>query len=87
MYLGSFDFVDLQTTLQTVERNINEMLLYQHFSRASEARDYNLITDNNSYVMRWSIMQVVVIVSTIIVQVYFVRKLFDSKTGSSRSRL
>lgn len=71
----------------TVERNINEMFQHQHFSRSREARDYNLLQDSNTYVVRWSIAQIVIIMATTAVQVYFVRKLFDIKTGSSRSRI
>jgi len=61
---------------------------YQANSRAREARDYALIKDNNSYVGTWSIVQILVIVVTTTVQVYFVRKLFDIKSsGYSRSRI
>lgn len=63
------------------------MLQFQHHSRGREARDYNLIVDNNSYVLRWSVIQIIVIVGTTALQVYFVRKLFETKTGSSRSRI
>ncbi|KAF2880285.1 hypothetical protein ILUMI_25881 [Ignelater luminosus] len=73
--------------LRTVEQNINHMLQYQHHSRGREARDFNLLSDNNTYVFRWSIIQIIVIMGTTAIQVYFVRKLFDTKTGSSRSRI
>lgn len=75
-----------QSGLITVERNINEILQFQHFSRSKETRDFNLLEDNNTYVVRWSIAQIVVIMATTAVQVYFVRKLFDIKTGG-RSRI
>ncbi|KAK9718438.1 emp24/gp25L/p24 family/GOLD [Popillia japonica] len=71
----------------TVEKNINEMLQYQYHSRGREARDYNLLQGNNTYVIRWSIAQILVIVFTTAIQVYFVRKLFEIKTGSTRSRI
>lgn len=74
----------------TVERNINEILQYQHHSRGREAWDYNLLIDNNAYVLRWSVVQIIVIVATTVVQVYFVRKLFDVKAGGGgygRSRI
>lgn len=63
------------------------MLQYQAHSRAWEARDIALLTDNNQYVVNWSITQITVILLTTAVQVYFVRKLFDIKTGSSRNRI
>ncbi|KRT79253.1 hypothetical protein AMK59_8678 [Oryctes borbonicus] len=75
------------STIVTVERNINEMLQYQYHSRGREARDYNLLQGNNNYVIRWSIAQIFVIVFTTAVQVYFVRKLFDIKSGYTRSRI
>ncbi|KAL1137966.1 hypothetical protein AAG570_009661 [Ranatra chinensis] len=66
-------------TITTVERNINEVLQFQNHFRGTEARDFNLLTDNNTYVMKWSIIQIIVLIITTIIQVYFVRKLFDVK--------
>lgn len=63
------------------------MLQFQSFSRSRESRDMALLLDNNSYIQNWSITQIAVIILTCTVQVYFVRKLFDIKTGSSRSRI
>jgi hypothetical protein len=64
------------------------MFQHQSFSRAREARDYALIMDNNSYVQFWSFIQIVVIILTTTIQVYFVRKLFDIKSGGySRNRI
>lgn len=72
----------------TVERNINEMLQFQHHSRGREARDFNLLEDNNTYVVRWSVVQILVITLTTCMQVYFVRKLFDTNVGGKgRSRI
>lgn len=74
-------------TIGLVERNINDMLSYQSFSKNREARDYALLLDNNKYVQTFSISQILVIFATCSIQVYFVKKLFDIKTGSSRSRI
>lgn len=100
------------------------MLQYQSHSRSSEARDFALLIDNNSYVQNWSIAQISVILLTCsiqvgiqikcngsdfghfiaikckierdygfnfflnLVQVYFVRKLFDINTGGyGRARI
>jgi hypothetical protein len=53
-----------------------------------EARDHALIKDNNSYVGTWSVVQIIVIVVTTTVQVYFVRKLFDIKgSGYTKNRI
>jgi hypothetical protein len=71
-----------------VEKNINEMLQTQHRSRGREARDLNLLLDNNYYVQMWSIAQVLVITATTLVQVHLVRKLFDVKpSGHSKTRI
>ncbi|XP_055686131.1 transmembrane emp24 domain-containing protein 6 [Lutzomyia longipalpis] len=76
------------STIKNVERNINDMLQYQSHSRSREARDYALLSDNNGYVQKWSMAQILVILVTTTIQVYFVRKLFDIKSGtSSRSRI
>lgn len=45
------------------------MLQYQYYSRGREARDYNVLEANNSYVMNWSIAQIIVIAVTTYVQV------------------
>ncbi|EZA54357.1 hypothetical protein DMN91_001641 [Ooceraea biroi] len=76
------------STITNVERNINEMLQTQHRSRSREARDLNLLLDNNYYVQVWSIAQVLVITGTTLVQVHLVRKLFDAKpSGHSKMRI
>ncbi|XP_043252260.1 transmembrane emp24 domain-containing protein 5-like [Colletes gigas] len=67
------------TAITHVERNINEILQSQHLSRSREARDLNLLMDNNFYVQSWSVMQIIVIMITTTIQVYFVRKLFEVK--------
>uniref|UniRef100_A0A8D8ZKF0 Transmembrane emp24 domain-containing protein 5 n=1 Tax=Cacopsylla melanoneura TaxID=428564 RepID=A0A8D8ZKF0_9HEMI len=72
-------------SVRTVERNINEMLAQQYHARSREARDYNLLEDNNRYVMNWSLTQILVIAATTCVQVYFVRQLFNSKTNKPRA--
>ncbi|KOC62562.1 Transmembrane emp24 domain-containing protein 5 [Habropoda laboriosa] len=76
------------TAIINVERNINEMLQTQHLSRSKEARDLNLLLDNNFYVQTWSIAQIIAIMVTTTIQVYFVRKLFEVKPSRySRARI
>lgn len=71
-----------------VEKNIQEVLQVQFYSRSREQRDFNLLSDNNSYVQRWSILQITVILLTTTVQVYFVRRLFEDQTGvKTKSRI
>lgn len=73
-------------TIGTVERNINDMLSYQSYSRNREARDFALLNDNNGYIQTFSICQIAVIIVACSIQVFFVRKLFDVKL-SSKSRI
>ncbi|GFG29587.1 hypothetical protein Cfor_01044 [Coptotermes formosanus] len=72
-------------SIKGVERNINEMLQYQHHTRGRETWDYNLLEDNNRYVQNWSVAQILVITCTTALQVYFVRKLFDIKNARPRA--
>jgi len=74
-----------QESIKGVERNINEMLQYQHHTRGRETWDYNLLEDNNRYVQNWSIAQILVITCTTVLQVYFVRKLFEIKNARPRA--
>lgn len=53
----------------------------QQLGRSREARDYNLLLDNEAYVQYWSMAQCVVVIACFVVQVYFVKKLFDTKSG------
>lgn len=80
-----FSFALLQTSLSNVEHRINTMLQYQHHSRSKESRDYNLLLDNNLYVIRWSVLQIICIVATSVLQVYFVRQLFEIKKNRPRA--
>ncbi|XP_065352719.1 transmembrane emp24 domain-containing protein A [Cloeon dipterum] len=82
MDLSVQNFTD---TIRGVERNIQDMLQYQHYARSNEARHFNTLLDNNRYVQTWSIAQIVVISCTTILQVYFVRKLFDVKNARPRA--
>lgn len=65
------------TTIKNVEKNINDMLQTQQWSRSREARDLNLLLDNNFYVQTLSIAQIIVITVTTMIQIYFVKKLFE----------
>ena len=59
---------------------------YLSHSKSRAANDWELLISNNAYVMRWSLIQVVVVVATGCLQVFFVRKLFDTQT-KSRGRI
>ena len=78
MSVGNFTSV-----LQGVDRQIQVMRQFQQLSRGLESRDYNLLLTNMSYVSNWSLAQVLVVICSGIVQVYFVKKLFaDPRAGA-----
>ena len=47
------------------------MRQFQSMSRGGEARDFNLIQDNSSYVQTWSMAQIVVVILCTVIQVRF----------------
>ncbi|XP_064077846.1 transmembrane emp24 domain-containing protein 5-like [Macrobrachium nipponense] len=66
-------------SIKGVDQRIHEILLFQSQARAKEARDFQLLLSNNSYVQYWSIMLCTAIVGTGALQVFFLRKLFECK--------
>nr|CAG4636405.1 EOG090X0AV2 [Eubosmina coregoni]SVE69981.1 EOG090X0AV2 [Eubosmina coregoni] len=70
--------------LQGVDKRIQGILQMQSQSRGKEARDYNLLLDNEAYVQYWSLAQCIVVIGCFIVQVFFVKKLFETKGGRGR---
>nr|CAG4644190.1 EOG090X0AV2 [Lepidurus arcticus] len=74
------------STLSGVDKRVQEMLQYQQLSRGREARDFNILEANNGYVQYWSLAQCSVIILATTVQVYFVKKLFETKSGGGMGR-
>ena len=82
MSVGNFTSV-----LQGVDRRIQVMRQFQQLSKGLESRDYNLLVTNFNYVSNWSLAQVLVVICSGIVQVYFVKKLFnDPRVGAGKSK-
>ena len=82
----SKELLALNVTVQTftdnlmnVDKHIQTMRQFQQLSRGLEARDYNMLESNRSYVSAWSVMQCLVILACGFGQVHFVKKLFDSE--------
>ncbi|XP_037045443.1 transmembrane emp24 domain-containing protein 6-like [Bradysia coprophila] len=73
--------------IDTVERNTNNMQQFQWQIRSLESRDIALLNDNYAYVQNWSIAQIIAIVLTCTFQVFFVRRLFDVKTGNLKMQI
>jgi len=71
--------------ISNVDQRIGSVLQLLHKSRAHESRDSALLEDSLSYVTFWSVTQCLVIMATSSVQVYFVRKLFETQGGKVRA--
>jgi len=71
------------STLKTVDQRIQIMRQFQTMSRGVEARDFNLIQDNSSYVQKWSLAQIAVVIICTIVQVNFVKSFFKDPKDMS----
>ncbi|XP_037089832.1 transmembrane emp24 domain-containing protein 1-like [Pollicipes pollicipes] len=80
--LEQYDIVATNFTngLGLVDHKVQISKQYLSHSRSRAASDWELLISNNAYVMRWSLIQVVVVVATGCLQVFFVRKLFDTHT-------
>ena len=83
MNVGNFTEI-----LSSVDKRVQVMRQFQQLSRGLEARDHNLLLANLSYVTNWSLVQCVIVIFSGFIQVYFVRKLFDSGSnpGSGKQR-
>jgi hypothetical protein len=66
-------------SLRNVDNNIGEMIKKLDASRRVNSYDWYLVDGNNRYVQNWSIAQCIVIIISSVVQVFFVKKLFDVK--------
>ncbi|XP_013420995.1 transmembrane emp24 domain-containing protein 5 [Lingula anatina] len=72
-----------------VDKAITDMLFYQGQSRQQHIRDWYVAVSNRNYIQYWSIFQCTVIILVGSLQVYFLRKMFDSQnviSGSSKPR-
>lgn len=78
------------STLRQVDQRIQIMRQFQSMTRGGEARDFNLIQDNSSYVQNWSMAQIFIVVLCTVVQVQFVKSFFrdprDKANGGLRMR-
>jgi len=71
--------------LKTVDQRIQVMRQFQSSSRSHETRDYNLLSDNASYVQTWSSVQCFVVILCTVIQVYFVKSFFRDPREQSSS--
>lgn len=79
---------NVTSMLRNVQLNINEVVKKLEHSRQKHTYDLYLADSNNRYVQNWSLIHCVVVIACSIVQVIFVRKLFESnefKKGKVRA--
>ena len=67
-----------------INMNVHEMRKSQILQRMAHSSDSYYVEANNEYVQLYSIIQSCVIVICAIVQTYFIRKLFESPSYSSK---
>jgi len=72
--------------LGTVSENANKVLKMASVSRGHLLNDWYTIRTNNKNVQLWSIVLCVIIVGTSLFQVYFVRRLFNVHSATSKPR-
>ncbi|XP_051993587.1 transmembrane emp24 domain-containing protein 1-like [Xyrauchen texanus] len=70
---------DIRETMDSVHRHLERSRQMQTVLRAFEARDRNLLEDNLWRVSFWSCVNLLVLLSVALTQVYTVRRLFDDK--------
>jgi hypothetical protein len=80
-YIGELGGMDVTvanftSSLANVDHNIASMLKSLDHSRRQNTHDFYLLESNYSYVQFWSVVQILVIVTSSAIQVYFVKKLF-----------
>ena len=73
---------NLSESIGNVSRSIREMRHYQKFKGMTWKKDWYLALDNFNYVTRRSIGQVILVIICAIVQIVFIKKLFDYPSNS-----
>lgn len=71
------------STLRSVDQRVQVIRQFQQMSKGTEARDFNVIQANFSYVQNWSVAQIVVVIICTLVQVNFVKNLFKDPRDSN----
>ncbi|KAG7316154.1 hypothetical protein KOW79_021020 [Hemibagrus wyckioides] len=77
--LLEYKLEDIRESIESVHRHLERSRQMQTVLRAFEARDRNLLEDNQWRVSFWSCTSLVVMLTVAFTQVYTVRRLFDDK--------
>ncbi|XP_036369692.1 transmembrane emp24 domain-containing protein 6 isoform X2 [Octopus sinensis] len=70
---------NISVYLENVHGHIRQSLADIITSRSHSLVDFYNVSENNSRVQYWSILQCIVIISTSCLQIFFVRRLFQTK--------
>ncbi|KAM4619201.1 uncharacterized protein tmed6 [Polymixia lowei] len=83
---------DLNNTLATIEEashkvalHVFHMFRYYNFGRMRKSADYYVLLSNSRYVTWWSAAQSVIIITAGYLQLFFLKRLFNSKSSSEKS--
>ncbi|XP_041047632.1 transmembrane emp24 domain-containing protein 6 [Carcharodon carcharias] len=78
----------IQDTTIKVESCVFHMWRFYNFARMHKGADYFIVQASNNYVNWWSFAQSAVIVSSGVLQLYFLKRLFDVRvtTANEKSR-
>ncbi|KAG9352360.1 hypothetical protein JZ751_020773 [Albula glossodonta] len=83
----------LNDTLSTIEDSANRLQgntfhMWRHYSfaRMRKGADYYLLLSNSSYVTWWSAAQSIVIIAAGYLQLFFLKRLFHSKTTTETDK-
>lgn len=75
-----------QESTRKVQNNIFHMWRYYNFARMRKMADFFLLQSNYNYVNWWSAAQSLVIVLSGIVQLYFLKRLFNVPTTTDTKK-
>ncbi|XP_048402907.1 transmembrane emp24 domain-containing protein 6 [Stegostoma tigrinum] len=77
----------IQGTTIKVQSNVFHMWRFYNFARMRKGADYFIVLASNNYVNCWSFAQSVVIVSSGILQLYFLKRLFAVRVTTASENL
>ena len=71
-------FTTLQAKLDTIGKKLDKVISTQNYFQARESRHRHTVESNHHRVMWWSILEVTVIITVGMIQVFLIRSLFKT---------
>ncbi|OCT84473.1 transmembrane emp24 domain-containing protein 6 [Xenopus laevis] len=78
--------VTIEESAQTVQNRVLHMWRYYNFARMRKGSDYYILLSNYHYVNWWSAVQSLLIVASGVLQLYFLKRLFNVKTTTDTQK-